>query len=124
MFYLLVFATICRTTLPVFCPDSARRFLERYEKEYGKFETPILAGLLPLASDRHAKFLHNEVPGISIPDKIHDRLRQAGDNGAKVGVKIAEELVGEIRSFAQGIYLMPQFNRFDLVAEIISDINA
>lgn len=109
---------------PVFSPDLARRFLESYEKEYGKFETPILAGLLPLASDRHAKFLHNEVPGISIPDKIHDRLRQAGDNGAMVGVKIAEELVGEIRSFAQGIYLMPQFNRFDLVAEIISDINA
>ncbi|NLA80047.1 MAG: bifunctional homocysteine S-methyltransferase/methylenetetrahydrofolate reductase, partial [Chloroflexi bacterium] len=77
-----------------------------------------------LASARHAKFLHNEVPGISIPDPIHERLRKAGENGAHVGVKIAEELVDEIRGFAQGIYIMPQFNRFDLVAEMIADLNS
>ena len=107
---------------PVFDPEKARLFIERYEKEYGTFETPILAGLLPLVSDRHAKFLHNEVPGISIPEQIHERLRLAGEDGAKVGVKIAEELVDEIRGFAQGIYIMPQFNRYDIAAEIVADI--
>ncbi len=109
---------------PVFDPELARIFIKRYEDQYGELETPILAGLLPLASARHAKFLHNEVPGISIPDPIHERLRKAGENGAHVGVKIAEELVDEIRGFAQGIYIMPQFNRFDLVAEIIADLNS
>ncbi len=107
---------------PVFCPRCAKTFLKTYEDTYGPLEVPILAGLLPLASDRHARFLHNEVPGISIPEPLQERLRKAGTDGAKVGVKIAEELVEEIKDFAQGIYIMSQFNRFDLVAEIIADI--
>ncbi len=105
---------------PVFDPKRAVAFLKAYESAYGKLEIPILAGILPLASDRHARFLHNEVPGIIIPQAIQTRMEHASDQGAKEGIKVASELIAEIRSFAQGIYFMPQFNRYDVVAEIIS----
>lgn len=104
---------------PVFDPEQARSFLLAYEEKYGSLHVPILAGILPLASERHARFLHNEVPGIIIPQKIQSRMEQAVGQGAQEGIRIASELISEIKSFAQGIYFMPQFNRYDVVAEII-----
>jgi hypothetical protein len=49
-------------------------------------------------------------------------MERAGENAAKEGVKIAIELIEKIRPWAQGVYLMPQFSRFDLVAEIIDAV--
>jgi homocysteine S-methyltransferase len=82
----------------------------------------VLVGILPLATDRHAAFLHNEVPGIIIPEKIIERMRKAGSNSSKEGIKIAVELIEELRSEVQGVYLMPAFNRFDYASEIIETI--
>jgi len=104
---------------PVFDPKQARSFLNTYEEKFGSLHVPILAGILPLASERHARFLHNEVPGIIIPQQIQSRMDQAVGQGAQEGIRIASELISEIKSFAQGIYFMPQFNRYDVVAEII-----
>ncbi len=106
-------------TQPVYSIRSLEDFLALYEKEYGRFPIPILAGVLPLASARHAAFLQQEVPGISIPEVVHEQMRKAGDTGAKKGIELAVKLIGELRSFAQGVYLMPAFNRFDYAAEII-----
>mgnify|MGYP002353378495 FL=1 len=85
---------------------------------------PILAGILPLMSDRHARFLHNEVPGIIIPESIQERIEKAGEQGSKEGVNISLELINDLRPIVQGIYFMPQFNRFDVVACIISEISS
>lgn len=109
-------------TQPVFEPAAARAFLRRYEDEYGKLELPILAGVLPLASTRHAEFLHNEVPGIVLTDEIRERMRRAGDEGKREGLKIARELWLELLEFAQGVYIMPPFHRYELVAELLSDV--
>jgi len=84
---------------------------------------PLLVGILPLVSTRHASFLHHEVPGISIPETIRTRLEDAKENAAAEGIKIAIELVEEMRPFIQGIYLMPPFNRFDYAAEIIEAVS-
>jgi len=59
------------------------------------------------------------VPGISIPQPILDRLTAAGEKGARTGVQIAVELIQQLHDYAQGIYIMPAFNRFDYAAEII-----
>jgi methionine synthase I (cobalamin-dependent) len=109
-------------TQPVYRPETASAFLERYAEEYGHLEIPILAGVLPLYGPRHAAFLHNEVPGIDIPEEIHHRLRQSGDRAPQEGVRIALDLVAEMRTWAAGIYLMPAFNRFDLAAEIVDGV--
>jgi homocysteine S-methyltransferase len=93
--------------------------LERYEAKYGRLDKPILAGILPLVNVRHATFLHNEVPGIFIPDETRKRIEEAGENGAQVGVEVAVELIEQIKGWAGGVYIMPQFHKFDMVAEII-----
>jgi len=109
-------------TQPVFNPGEAREFLEQYEEQFGRVEIPILVGVLPLYSSRHAAFLHNEVPGISISEEIQRRIRLAGEGAPREGVRIALELVEEMKGWAQGIYLMPQFNRYDLAAEIVEGV--
>jgi methionine synthase I (cobalamin-dependent)/5,10-methylenetetrahydrofolate reductase len=106
-------------TQPVYQSELAKEFWERYEDVHGKLTIPVLVGVLPLYSARHASFLHNEVPGISIPEAIQVRMQAAGDSAPREGVRIALELVEQMRSWAAGIYLMPQFGRYDLAAEIV-----
>jgi 5,10-methylenetetrahydrofolate reductase len=109
-------------TQPIYDVPTAREFLKRYADEYGKLELPILAGVLPLASSRHAEFLHNEVPGIVIPDAIRERMRRAGDEGRAEGMTIAVELWYALTEFAQGVYIMPAFHRYEWVAELLEAV--
>lgn len=109
-------------TQPIYDPPKAHTVLKQYENEFGPLNLPVLVGILPLASVRHAAFLNYEVPGITIPEHIYRRMEQAGENGARVGIEIAVELIEQSQPFVQGIYLMPAFNRFDYVAEIIEAI--
>jgi methionine synthase I (cobalamin-dependent) len=106
-------------TQPVFDPKAASAFLKQYADRYGQLKIPILAGVLPLFGTRHAAFLDNEVPGITIQAETHQRLKLAGEKAPYEGVRIALELIEQMREWASGVYLMPAFNRFDLVAEII-----
>ncbi len=110
-------------TQPVFQPENAEAFLKAYTERHGPVEIPILVGILPLYSPRHASFLHNEVPGISIPEEIQERIRMAGERAPKEGVQIALELTDRMRAWSKGIYLMPQFNRYDLAAELIDGLS-
>jgi homocysteine S-methyltransferase len=109
-------------TQPIYHPEDGRRFLSAYEKQYGKLDRPVLVGILPLVSLKHANFLNHEVPGISISDAIIRRMEKAGEQAAEEGVRLAVELVEQIKPWAQGVYIMPQFSRFDLTAEIIEQI--
>ncbi len=109
-------------TQPVYQPEAAEAFLQAYADQYGKLDLPILVGVLPLYGVRHAAFLHNEVPGMSIPQEYQQRLEDAGSQAPYEGVKIALELIERMRPWSQGIYLMPQFNRYDLSAEIIEGV--
>lgn len=106
-------------TQPVFDVAAAQAFISRYAAEHGPLTLPLLAGVLPLYNTRHADFLHNEVPGITIPDELRQRMRAAGDKGAAEGIAITRELIAQFRPLVHGIYLMPPFERFDLASEII-----
>ncbi|MBP1694381.1 MAG: methylenetetrahydrofolate reductase [Chloroflexi bacterium] len=106
-------------TQPVYQPDIARTFINRYSDQFGPLPVPVLVGVLPLYGVRHATFLDNEVPGISISADYMNRLRAAGEKAPMEGVQIALELIEQMKPWASGIYLMPQFNRYDLAAEII-----
>lgn len=109
-------------TQPIYEPERAQHFLEQYAAEHGPLEIPILVGVLPLYGVRHARFLHNEVPGITIPAEIFTRLEEAGQDAPHEGVRIATEIVEQLRTWASGIYLMPAFNRYDLAAEIVEGV--
>jgi methionine synthase / methylenetetrahydrofolate reductase(NADPH) len=109
-------------TQPVFQPEVARAFLKMANDELCGLNLPILAGILPLANSRHASFLDQEVPGITIPENVLTRMRKAGEASGEEGVKIAIELVEELKSVIRGIYIMPAFSRYDLAAEVIEAI--
>ena len=109
-------------TQPIYRADDGPKLLEAYEAKHGKLNKPILVGILPLVGVKHANFLHNEVPGISIPDETRKRIEAAGDEGVKAGVEIAVELVEQVKAWAGGVYVMPQFHKYDMVAEIIEKV--
>lgn len=83
------------------------------------FPIPVLLGVLPLQSSRHAEFLHHEVPGITIPDATRDALREAGEHGAEVGLRITEELLAVVGDRVAGTYVMPSFGRYEQAAELV-----
>jgi len=101
-------------TQPIYDKESLERFLERIEFKL----PPVLAGILPLRSSRHAEFLHNEVPGISIPKNIRERIKESKDP-KREGIEIAIELIESIKNIVNGICLILPFERYDVVAEII-----
>ena len=106
-------------TQPVYEIEPAVNFLELYRDRYGALDLPILVGVLPLYGPRHASFLHNELPGIEIPEHIRQRVASAGDPSPEEGVRIAIELVHEYQDLVQGVYIMPPFGRYNLAADII-----
>jgi homocysteine S-methyltransferase len=105
-------------TQPIFDPEAALRFIETYEDRYGEAMLPVLAGIKPLYNSRNAEFLHHEVPGINIPDAYRRRMRDAGDMQQE-GIWIAQEILQELRDAVQGVYMMPAFGRYDLVADVL-----
>jgi methionine synthase I (cobalamin-dependent)/5,10-methylenetetrahydrofolate reductase len=109
-------------TQPVYQVDAPLKLLSQYGEQYGPLKTPVIVGFLPLVSVRHAAFLNHEVPGIFIPDEIIRRLEQVGEQASSAGVQIEIELIQQFKPRIQGVYLMPAFNRFDYVAEIIEAI--
>jgi methionine synthase / methylenetetrahydrofolate reductase(NADPH) len=106
-------------TQPIYRTDDGPKLIEAYEEKYGELDKPILAGILPLVSAKHADFLHNEVPGVFIPNEARERIEAAGDDAAKVGVELAVDLIQGIKGWAGGVYMMPQFHRYDMISEII-----
>lgn len=106
-------------TQPVYDPVAARAFLDTYAARYGPLKVPVLVGILPLYGVRHARFLHNEVPGITIAAELFARLEAAGKDAPHEGVRIAVELIAHMRGWASGVYLIPAFNRYDLAAEVV-----
>ena len=105
-------------TQPIFDPRAAHAFIKQYETEFDQPMIPIIAGIKPLFNGRNAEFLHNEVPGIVIPREQRQRMHEAEKPQAE-GVRISQEILEEIRSFAQGVYMMPAFGRYDLVADVL-----
>ena len=108
-------------TQPFYAVEPLFAIREAYERHVGEpLTVPIVAGVLPLVSARHATFLHNEVPGIDIPETVRDRMTTAGEDGWATGLGLAVDLIDELRAAGiAGIYVMPQFGRYDRAAEVV-----
>ena len=72
-----------------------------------------------MQSTRHAEFLHNEVPGITIPDGTRAAMREAGDRGAEVGLEQSLALLEAVSDAVAGTYVMPSFGRYEQCAELV-----
>jgi 5,10-methylenetetrahydrofolate reductase len=102
-------------TQPVYDLQLVERTLESVKQ----FDIPVLLGILPLQSHRHAEFLHNEVPGISIPEFVLARMFEAGANGRQAGTEMAREILQHAFTRYAGVYLMPSFGRYELCASVL-----
>jgi methionine synthase / methylenetetrahydrofolate reductase(NADPH) len=91
-----------------------------FERFGGPSPIPLLVGICPIWSYRFALRLHNELPGIVVPDKLQEALRDAGSNATEVGMEHAKELYEAAREKAAGVYLMAPYRKPLNVLELIS----
>ena len=101
-------------------PVYSRRRIDEILEATRDCALPLFLGIMPLASLRNAEFLHNEFPGISIPEDVRERLRAAGENEARVGVDLAWELLEYALPHFAGIYIIPPFNRYRVALELMA----
>jgi homocysteine S-methyltransferase len=105
-------------TQPIFHAEQLVKFLDR-ARSFAP-HLPIIAGVWPLTSFRNAEFMNNEVPGISVPPAIMERMHRAdaGERARHEGLKIAQETLLEIRSLVQGVQIAAPFGRYALAVEV------
>jgi methionine synthase / methylenetetrahydrofolate reductase(NADPH) len=77
----------------------------------GRSPIPLLVGVWPMPSLQLAVRIHNEVPGIVVPQPVQERLRAAGTDARVVGRELARELIAESREKAAGVYLVAPFRQ-------------
>jgi homocysteine S-methyltransferase len=113
-------------TQPLYSLAQVESMLNEAHRRFGPagFPVPVLLGVLPLVSTRHAEFLHNEVPGIRIPDEAREAMRAAGERGSEVGIDMADRLLASIEGEVAGTYIMPSFGRYEQCAELVRRIRA
>ena len=107
-------------TQPVWDPEVVARWEQRLG---GRFPVPVLLGVLPLRSSRHAEFLHHEVPGMVVPQEVRQRMREAGDRAPELGVALVRELLQAVHGRVAGAYVMPPFGHFDVVAQLLEGLD-
>ncbi len=109
-------------TQPVFDLDQLDRFLERVQHH----RIPIVAGIWPLVSLRNAEFLANEVPGVSVPERVLDRMRAASERGREAalaeGVAIAKEMLAAVRPRVQGVQVSAPLGRVPVAVEVLATV--
>ncbi|HEX8851280.1 MAG TPA: methylenetetrahydrofolate reductase, partial [Gemmatimonadaceae bacterium] len=105
-------------TQPVFDADQLERFLDRI----AHVRIPIIAGIWPLISVRNAEFLANEVPGVSVPKAIIERMRKANEKSKEAalaeGISIAREMLERVRPLVQGVQVSAPFGRVELALQV------
>jgi methionine synthase / methylenetetrahydrofolate reductase(NADPH) len=108
-------------TQPVFDAAQLERFLDRITH----VRIPIVAGIWPLVSVRNAEFLANEVPGVSVPDTIIQRMRRANerskDHAVAEGIAIAREMLDRVRPAVQGVQVSAPFGKVELALDVFAE---
>ena len=86
----------------------------------GRSPIPLLVGIWPLRSHQLALRIHNEVPGMIVPEPVQERLRVAGASAREVGLELARELLAESREKAAGVYVVAPFRQPLGVLDLLS----
>jgi methionine synthase / methylenetetrahydrofolate reductase(NADPH) len=102
-------------TQALFDASQLEPLLERYS---GSVPIPVLVGVWPLRSYAMALRLHNEVPGISVPEHVLEALRDAGSDAPAIGLALARELVEAVRATTAGVYVIPPFKQPEAALEL------
>jgi homocysteine S-methyltransferase len=105
-------------TQPVFDVAQLSRFLGTVRH----LDIPVIAGIWPLVSVRNAEFLANEVPGVTVPESVIQRMRRASEKSKEhavaEGLAIAREMLVEVRGEVQGAQVSAPFGKVDLALKV------
>jgi methylenetetrahydrofolate reductase (NADPH) len=101
-------------TQPVYDEDGADELI----KAIGGLGIPVIMGILPLRTPRHADFLHTKVAGITVPRALRQRMYAAADPVAEGAAK-AREMVAVARQEFAGACIMPPFDHYEVLFDII-----
>jgi homocysteine S-methyltransferase len=82
---------------------------------------PIVLGILPLRTPKHAEFLHHKVAGIAVPEALRERMQQAADPVAE-GIQNAREVLALARQHFAGACIMPPFDHYEVLSEILGPL--
>lgn len=109
-------------TQPVYDKEKIAILKDALQK--ADIKVPLFIGVMPLLSGRNAEFLHNEVPGIRLPNEVRERMREAeeAERSKEEGMKIAKEIIDSIYTEFNGIYIITPFLRYDLSVELATYI--
>ena len=113
-------------TQPIYAAGQWQRFMDRASARWGDRlpRARVAWACCPCTPSRHAEFLHNEVPGITIPDDVRAAMLAAGDRGAEIGLETSLALLRQMRPFVEGTYVMPSFGRYEQSAELVRRVRA
>ncbi|NIM16290.1 MAG: bifunctional homocysteine S-methyltransferase/methylenetetrahydrofolate reductase [Candidatus Aminicenantes bacterium] len=105
-------------TQPVFDVKGLMAFLEKITQ----FRIPIITGVWPLVSLRNAEFMNNEVPGVSVPDEIMERMRatKSKEEALQEGINIACQMVRQIKDQVQGIQVSAPFGKVKYALDVLA----
>ncbi len=81
-------------------------------------KVPVIMGILPLLSYKHAVFLHDKVDGIAVPKPLRQQMK-AAENPVKAGVDQSRQMLELGKSYFSGACIMPPFDRFDILPDIL-----
>jgi len=104
-------------------PVYEKAMVRKMKEALGPLGIPVLVGVMPVISSRNAEFLHHEVPGISIPDAVREKIRSLPEGPAQAdyGREVAAELAREVAEHFRGIYLITPMVRSGMTAPIVKE---
>ena len=88
----------------------------------GTWPVPVLVGVWPIRTYDTLVRMHNEMPGLVIPEHVLERYRSAGPAARDVGLALGLELIEGARSVAQGVYVMAPFKQPLNVVELLPEL--
>ncbi len=94
-------------------------YLDRFEELIGGWPVPLLLGIFYVRSYQLAVRLHNEVPGIVVPEEVQRRLEKAGPNAGAEGLALARELYAQARDKVAGVYVIPPFKQPEAALDLL-----
>jgi homocysteine S-methyltransferase len=97
-------------------------YLEAFLERVGGSPIPLLVGVWPIRSLELAIRVHNETPGIVVPEHVQRRYRDAGPGASEVGAELVRELVAKARTLAAGVYVVAPFRRPLGVLELLATL--
>jgi homocysteine S-methyltransferase len=109
-------------TQPIFSDED----IERIRLLKSRVDCKIICGIMPLVSYRNALYMHNEMPGVNVPDYVVDSFRadMSREEAEAVSRKISVEIADKLYDVADGYYFMTPFWRVQLIGSIIDEIRS